>query len=119
MRAVSIQAFVAVVVAAAFLIQGPRPALGAAVAGMAMVAGNVLAATTALGGGIQPARAAFARLMLAVLGKWVVVLVVFAVALGAWQLPPLPMLVALIAGMLANLMALNLRKSKPGSRIES
>lgn len=107
MRAVSIQALVAALVAAAFLVQGPRSALAAAVAGGAMVAGNALAAMTALGGGIQPARLAFLRLLLAVLGKWVVVLAVFTVALGAWRLPPLPMLVGLAAGVLAYLLALN------------
>ena len=79
----------------------------AAVAGGAMVAGNALAAMTALGGGIQPARLVFLRLLLGVLGKWVVVLAVFTVALGAWRLPPLPMLVGLAAGVLAYLLALN------------
>jgi hypothetical protein len=111
MRAVSIQALVAALVAAAFLVQGPRAALAAAVAGGAMVAGNALAAMTALGGGIQPARLAFLRLLLGVLGKWVVVLAVFAVALGAWRLPPLPMLAGLAAGVLAYLLALNLCKA--------
>jgi F0F1-type ATP synthase assembly protein I len=107
LRAVSIQAFVAALVALAFLVQGPRSALAAAVAGMAMVAGNALAAVTALGGGIQPARVAFARLLLGVLGKWMVVLAIFAVALEAWRLPPLPMLAGLAAGVLAYLLALN------------
>ena len=111
MRAVSIQAFVAACVAAACLLQGPRPALAAGVGGLAMAAGNVVVALTALGGGIQPAGAAFARLLVGVMGKWVVVLAVLAVALGAWHLPALPMLAGLAAGMLANLVALNLRKS--------
>jgi F0F1-type ATP synthase assembly protein I len=109
MRAVSIQALVAVLVAAAFLVQSPRSALAAAVAGGAMVAGNALAAVTALGGGIQPAGAAFLRLLLGVLGKWVVVLTIFAVALEVWRLPPLPMLAGLAAGVLAYLLALNMR----------
>jgi F0F1-type ATP synthase assembly protein I len=125
MRAVSIQALVAVLVAAVFLIQGPRAALGAAVAGLAMVAGNVLVANTALGGGIQPAGAALSRLILGVAGKWLVVLVVFGVGLAAWRLPALPMLAGLAAGVLANLVAMNLRKTvnpshkQTGGRIQS
>ena len=75
MRAVAIQAAVATLVALAFLALGTRHALAAAVGGIAMLAGNGLAVAVALGGGIQPARAAFARLLLGTLAKWVVVLV--------------------------------------------
>lgn len=109
MRAVAIQAAVAMLVAAAFLALGMRQALAAAVGGAAMLAGNGLAAAVALGGGIQPARAAFARLLLGTLLKWLLVMVVVGVALAAWRLQPLPALAGLAAGMLANLLALNLR----------
>jgi F0F1-type ATP synthase assembly protein I len=109
MRAVAIQAVAALLVALAMLAAaGPRQGLGAAAGGLAMLAGNGLAAAVALGGGIQPAGAAFARLMLATLGKWVVVLVSIAVALGPMRLPPLPLLVGMAAGLLAYLLALNL-----------
>jgi F0F1-type ATP synthase assembly protein I len=111
MRAVAIQAAVAMLVAAAFLALGMRQALAAAVGGAAMLAGNGLAAAVALGGGIQPARAAFARLLLGTLVKWVVVLAVVAVAWEAWRLPPLPTLAGLVAGVLAYLLALNLRSA--------
>jgi F0F1-type ATP synthase assembly protein I len=111
MRAVAIQAAVATLVALAFLALGTRQALGAAVGGIAMLAGNGLAAAVALGGGIQPAGAAFARLLLGTLLKWLVVLVVVVVALQAWRLPPLPILAGLAAGVLANLLALNLRSA--------
>ncbi len=73
-----------------------------------MLSGNALAAAVALGGGIQSARAAFARLLLGTLGKWVVVMAVLAVGFGAWRLPPLPALVGVIAGLLAYLVGLNL-----------
>jgi len=122
MRAVAIQAAVAMLVAAAFLALGMRQALAAAVGGAAMLAGNGLAAAVALGGGIQPARAAFARLLLGTLLKWLLVMVVVGVALAAWRLQPLPALAGLAAGMLANLLALNLRggANRTGSdRIES
>ncbi len=106
-RALAIQASVAALVALAFLAQGPQQALAATVGGGAMVLGNALAARLALGGGIQPARAAFARLLLGTLGKWAVVLGVLAMAFGMWRLSPFPALVGVMAGMLAYLLALN------------
>lgn len=112
MRAVAVQAAAAGLVALAFLGLGtPQQALGAAVGGIAMLAGNGLAAAVALGGGIQPAGAAFARLLLGTLLKWLAVLVVVVVALQAWRLPPLATLAGLVAGVLANLLALNLRSA--------
>jgi F0F1-type ATP synthase assembly protein I len=108
-RAVAVQAAVALFVAAGFLVIGPRQALAAAVGGIAMLLANALNLALALGGGIQPASAAFARLLLGTLGKWLVAMVVVAVALGAWHLPALPLLAGLAAGVLAYLLALNLR----------
>ncbi len=49
-------------VALAFLVQGPQHAMAAAVGGGIMVLAYALAALVALGGGIQPAGAAFARM---------------------------------------------------------
>lgn len=106
LRAVAIQAAVALLVAAGIsLSAGPRQGLAAAAGGIAMLAGNGLAAVVALGGGIQRAPAAYARLLLGTLGKWLVVMVVLAVALGPLRLPPLPTLAGLAAGMLAYLLA--------------
>ena len=109
MRAAGIQAAVALAVAlVAWALAGPRPGLAAAAGGIAMLAGNALAAVVALGGGIQPAGAAFSRLLLGTLGKWVVAVAVIVVALGPLRLPALPLLAGLAAGMLAYLLALNL-----------
>ena len=108
LRAVAIQAIVALLVAAGMLLSAGRiNGLAAAAGGIAMLAGNALAAAVALGGGIQPARAAFARLMLGTLGKWVVVMAVLAVALGLFELPAPSTLVGLVAGMLAYLLVLH------------
>lgn len=107
LHAVALQAIVAALVAAAFLAQGPRQALAAAGGGAALVAGNALAALLALGGGIQPAAAALVRLLLATLGKWLVVVATLAIVLGAWRLPPLPALTGLVMGLLAHCLALN------------
>ena len=57
---------------------------------------------------------AFARLLLGVMAKWVVVVAVFALVLGAWRLPPLPVLVGLAVGMLAYLVALNWSGARAG-----
>jgi len=106
LRAVAVQAIVAVLVAAAFLVQGPLQALAAAGGGLALVAGNALVTTVALGGGIQQAGAALARLMVAAIGKWLVVMVALAMVLGVWRLPPVPALVGLITGLLVHPLAL-------------
>jgi len=111
-RALAIQATVAALVALAFLVQGPRQAGAAAVGGGAMLIGNALAARVALGGGIQPARAAFARLVLGTLAKWAAVMGVLAFALGVWRVSPLPTLVGVMAGVLAYLLGLNFGRVK-------
>lgn len=116
LRAIGIQAVVAGLLAAAFLVQGPRAALAAATGGAALVLGHLIVALVALGGGIVPARVAFARLVLGIAGKWLVVVAVMAVALGAWRLPPLPMLAGLVAGLLAYYIALNGAPSNFGNR---
>jgi len=74
-----------------------------------MVAGHALAAAVSFGGGIQPARLVFARLLLGVMGKWLVTIGGVALALEVWRLPPLPVVVGLVAGVLAYLVGLNLR----------
>lgn len=111
-RALALQAGVAALVALAFVVQGLQQALSAAIGGGALLLGNALAAGLALGGGIQSARAAFARLLLGTLGKWAVVMGVLAVGFGAWRLPPLPALVGVVAGLLAYLVGLNLGRVK-------
>lgn len=107
LRAVAVQGIAVACVALAFLLQGPASALSAAWGGLAMMGGNALAAGVALGG-ITPAGTALGRLMLGSLLKWLVALAGFAIGSGAWRLPPLPMLLGLVAGLLAYLLALNL-----------
>ena len=110
LRAVAVQAIVALLVAAGMLLSaGLEQGLAAAAGGIAMLAGNALAASVALGGGIQPAGAAYARLLLATMGKWLVAIVVVVVALEWFRLPPLPLLAGLAGGLFAFLLALNLR----------
>ena len=106
-RAVAVEVAAGGLVALGFLALDGRHALAAAIGGAAMAAGNTLSIALAFGGGIQRAPAAFGRLLLGVMGKWMVVLATFAVALAAWRLPPLPLLAGLAAGAVSYLLALN------------
>src|SRR3546814_120323 len=110
LRAVAVQGLVVALLAAAFLAQGVREALAVGVGGLALVLGNALSAVVALGG-IVPAPVAFGRLLLGAMGKWLVAIAVLAAALAIWRLPPLPVLVGLVAGLLAYLLALKIGRA--------
>ncbi len=107
LRAAAYQLAAVVLVALAFLLQGPSAALAALLGGMGVVAGSALAANVALGGGVVPARVAFFRLALGTALKWVVVVAIFAAALGVGRLPPLPMLAGLAVALIAYPLVLN------------
>jgi hypothetical protein len=113
-RAVAVEVAATGLVAVVFLALDSRHALAAALGGAAMAGGNIAAAAIALAGGIQPAPAAFVRLLLGVLAKWMVVLAVFVLVLAAWRLPPLPALAGLAASTLAYLLALNWTGARAG-----
>ena len=101
LRAVAVQAAVALPVALAFLAgDGARGAAAAALGGLALALGNAVAATLSLRGAV-PARFAFAALMAGTAAKWMVVFVALGIGLRAWQLPPLPMLAGLATGLMA------------------
>ncbi|MFC5593067.1 hypothetical protein [Lysobacter niastensis] len=104
-RATAWQAGAAALVALAFLPFGAPLALAAAVGGGAIVAGSAAAALMALGGGIQPAGMAVGRLVAGVMLKWVVVLAVLTLGLAGFKLPPLPMLMGVLAATLAFVLA--------------
>ncbi len=106
LRAVACQAVVGVLVSLAFLVQGPQSAVSAGIAGGSLALGSAIAAMLALGG-VVTAHVAFARLLLGMLAKWVVVIAAFVVALGIWRLPPVPLLVGLAVGVLVYSLALN------------
>ena len=115
LRAVAVQGGVVALLAAAFLARDVREALAAGVGGLALVLGNALAALVALRG-IVRAPVAFGRLLLGAMGKWLVAIAVLAAALVIWRLPPLPVLVGLVAGLLAYLLALNFLKQDAHSK---
>lgn len=94
------------VLALAFLLVGPRHAVAALATGVATVAGGWMAAWVALGGGVQAAGSAVARLVLAMVLKWVLLFVVLALALLWWRLPAMPLLAGVAVGLIFQVLAL-------------
>ena len=107
LRAVGCQLIAVMLVALAFLLQGPGAALAAAVGGSGVALGNALAARVALGGGVVAAGAAFVRLLAATLLKWLLAITVLAIALVVWRLAPLPMLAGFAVALVAYPISLN------------
>ncbi|WP_343225749.1 hypothetical protein [Lysobacter sp. BMK333-48F3] len=104
-RAIAWQAGAMALAALAFLPLGAQHALAAAVGGAAATVGSLVAARMALGGGVQPAGMAVGRLLVGVIFKWVAVLAVLGLGMAWWRLPPLPMLVGLLAATLGFVLA--------------
>ncbi len=92
---------VVLVLALAFLVKGKVAAVAVLAGGAGVVLGQALATQVALGRGVVAARAAFFRLVLATLLKWVVAILFFAAALVVWRLAPLPMLAGFVAAVVA------------------
>ena len=65
-------------------------------------------ARIALGGGVDTAVPALARLVTGVVAKWLLLVVVLALGILVLALPPLPMLVAAVVVLLAQVVALAL-----------
>ena len=78
LRAAALQLLVVVLVAGLFLLWGVPHALAAALGGTAMM-----------------------RLLAGMVLKWAVVFGVLLVGLGAWKLPPLPLVAGLLTGLVA------------------
>lgn len=106
LRAAAYQLLAVGLVAVLFLLlRGLPQALAAALGGLAMLAGGLAAARLALGGGVIPAGAAMLRLLAGMILKWAVVFAVLLVGLGAWKLPPLPLMTGLLTGLAAQVLA--------------
>ncbi len=95
-----------VVLALVFLLAGPRHSLGAFVSGAAVVAGGVLAVWVALGGGIQGAGSALARMVLAFVLKTVLIVAVLVMGFVWWKLPPLALLAGIPVALMFQVLAL-------------
>ncbi|MEL1265387.1 hypothetical protein [Pseudoxanthomonas putridarboris] len=105
LRAAVWQLMAVLLVAAVFLLRGVPQALAAAVGGLAMVAGGLVAMRLALGGGVLGAGTAMLRLMAGVMVKWVVVFAVLLLGVGVWKLPPLPLMAGVLTGLVAQVLA--------------
>lgn len=109
-RAIAWQASVTVLVALAFLAQGQASALAALVGGGALTGGTWISTWIALGGGVSSAGVALSRLVAGMVAKWVLVLVVFTIALALVRLPGLPLLAGIAAAMLALVLANTIKR---------
>jgi len=105
LRAIAWQAGATALAALAFLAYAASWALAAAVGGGSLLLGSAASAWMALGGGVQPAGMAMGRLLAGVIFKWVVVLAVLLLGLAGFRLPPLPMLVGVLAATLGFVLA--------------
>lgn len=107
-RVVLAQTGAALTMAALFALQGMPSALSALCGGIAIAVGTALLALRMF------ARQADSGLALAgVLAglalKWLVVIAALYLALGRWQLPALPCVAAIVAGLTMNLLALRFK----------
>ena len=107
-RAIAWQVGATLLVALACLWQGAQWAVAALVGGGAVLLAGWFSARIALGGGIDAAVPALARLVAGVLAKWLVLVAGLALGVLALELPPLPMLVAAVVVLMAQLVALAL-----------
>jgi F0F1-type ATP synthase assembly protein I len=104
LRAVGLQAIVAVATACAFVLRDGESALAAAVGGGAVVVGSALMALRSVTGAPRGAGNALAGLVTGLLLKWFVVVGTLVVALSRLHLPPLPLLAGMVATTVAFLL---------------
>ena len=110
-RMVAAQFVVAMLVALAFWVaQGDKEALAAAIGGGSVAVGSLVLAWRSMPRGAASAGLALSRMVSGLLLKWFVVLGAAYVAMAKLHLPPLPLIVGLVAGMAAMFLTLN---SKP------
>ena len=88
------------------LLLGPKWSFGAALTGVAVVAGGWVAARMALGGGVQAAGSAMTRLIVAIVLKWVLVFAALALGFAWLRLPPLALLAGVATGLMFQVLAL-------------
>ncbi|KAF1700410.1 hypothetical protein CSC68_11475 [Pseudoxanthomonas suwonensis] len=105
-RAIAWQAAVTLLTSLACLWFGWKAGAAALVGGTAVLLGGWIAARIGLGGGITGAVPAMARLLAGMLAKWFVLVALMVIGVAAMGLPPLPMLAAALATLVAQVLAL-------------
>ena len=108
-RVVSVQVLVTAVVALAWLVAGRREALAAACGGALVAVATAAFAWRYFGGGVAGAGQVAVRFIGATALKWLLLVGGLYLALARFALPPLPLLTAFIAGLLAYLIALRFK----------
>ena len=109
-RAIAWQVGATLLVALACHWQGPHWSVAALVGGGAVVLAGWFSARIALGGGVDAALPALARLVAGVLAKWLVLVAALGLGAIALGLPPLPMLAAAVTVLAAQVLALALAR---------
>ncbi|WP_058833667.1 hypothetical protein [Luteimonas abyssi] len=105
-RAIVWQAIAVALVASAFLLKGVPWALAALAGGGAVAIGGWLSSVIALGGGVNPAAGAIARIVVGVLAKWAVVVVVLGLVVGVGGLPPVAAMTGVIVALVTQMLAM-------------
>jgi ATP synthase I chain. len=109
-RAIAWQVVATLLVALACLWKGQGWAAAALVGGGSVVLAGWVSARIALGGGVDAAVPALARLVAGVLAKWLVLVAALSLGVIALGLHPLPMLAAAAAVLAAQMVALAVRR---------
>ncbi|MEO5810635.1 MAG: ATP synthase subunit I [Rhodanobacter sp.] len=104
LRIVVLQLAVALLVGLAFLLQGRREALAAALGALVVALGTWLFAMRTFSR-LQGARMMLTRLLAGILLKWLVVVGGLSVILFQYKLPPLPAVMGLVAAHAVYLLA--------------
>lgn len=105
-RAIAWQGVAVALVALACLWKGGLWSAAAVYGGATVALAGWISARIALAGGVEGAGVAVARLLAGVIAKWAVLLVLLAVGVLALGLHPMPMLLAAVAVLLAQVLAL-------------
>lgn len=102
---------VALVAVAAGLLapSGLRFGLGVLVGGVAIVLGSLLAARIALTEGVAPANVVLVRWFAGLVIRWGVFLAVMIGAVAVWKLPPLALLIGVLAALVAYVVSVSLK----------
>jgi ATP synthase protein I len=108
-RVVSVQVLVTALVALGWLVAGWREAFSAAFGGALVAIATAAFAWRYFGGGIAGAGQVAARFIGATALKWLLLIGGLYLALARFALPPLPLLSAFVAGLLAYLIALKFK----------
>jgi ATP synthase protein I len=109
-RAVLFQGIAVLATVLACLFLGWKASLAALLGGGALLVGGAVAAWLVLSGGVASAGVVMTRMFTGLVLKWVVVFAALLLGLVAWRLPALPLLLGLLAALIAQFIAAATRR---------